>query len=86
MRFYTTQHPFYCGIDLQARTMSVCILNQEGEMLVHRHRPAGPDPFLKTIAPYRAPLVVCVECLFTWYGRADLCARADMPFVLGPAL
>src|SRR5712691_8912489 len=33
MRFYTTQHPFYCGIDLHARTMYVCILNQAGETL-----------------------------------------------------
>ena len=23
MRFYTTQHPFYCGIDRHARTMYV---------------------------------------------------------------
>ena len=30
MRFYTTQHPFYCGIDLHARTMYVCILDQAG--------------------------------------------------------
>jgi transposase len=66
--------------------MDVCILNQEGELLVHRHMPAGPDPFLKPIAPYRAPLGVCVACLFTWYGLADLCAREDMPFVLGHAL
>src|SRR5215475_12843913 len=31
MRFYTTQHPFYCGIDLHARTMYLCILDQGGE-------------------------------------------------------
>jgi transposase len=86
MRFYTKQHKFYCGIDLHARTMSLCILNQDGEILVHRHMPAGPDPFLKTIAPYREHLVVCVECLFTWYGLAALCAREGMPFVLGHAL
>ena len=30
MRFYTTQHPFYCGIDRHARTMYVCILDQNG--------------------------------------------------------
>ena len=53
MRFYTKQHQFYCGIDLHARTMYVCILNQAGEMLVHRNMPAGPEPFLKAIAPYR---------------------------------
>jgi hypothetical protein len=51
MRFDTTQHQFYGGIDLHARTMYLCILNREGEILVHRNMPAGPEPFLKTIAP-----------------------------------
>src|SRR5262245_47926744 len=86
MRFYTKQHQFYCGIDLHARTMYLCILNQEGEILVHRNMPAGPEPFLKTIAPYREDLVVCVECIFTWYWLADLCAREGIRFVLGHAL
>jgi transposase len=86
MRFYTQQHQFYCGIDLHARTMYLCILNRDGEILVHRNIPAGPDPFLKAIAPYREDLVVCVECLFTWYWLADLCAREGLPFVLGHAL
>jgi hypothetical protein len=86
MRFYTQQHQFYCGIDLHARTMYLCILNQDGELLVHRNMPAGPEPFLKAVAPYREDLVVCVECLFTWYWLADLCAREGMPFVLGHAL
>ena len=86
MRFYTNQHQFYCGIDLHARTMYVCILNQAGEILVHRNMKAGPDPFLQTIAPYRENLVVCVECIFTWYWLADLCAREGIPFVLGHAL
>jgi transposase len=86
MRFSTKQHPFYCGIALHARTLYVCILHQEGEILVHRNMPAGPEPFLTTIAPYREHLVVCGECIFTWYGLADLCAREGMPFVLGHAL
>src|SRR5262245_59677412 len=86
MRFYTKQHQFYCGINLHARSMSLCILNQEGEILRHRHMPAGPEPFLKAIAPYREDLVVCVECIFPWYWLADLCAREGMPFVLGHAL
>jgi transposase len=86
MRFYTKQHQFYCGIDLHARTMYLCILNQDGEILVHRNMPAGPEPFLKAVAPYREDLVVCVECIFTWYWLADLCAREEIPFVLGHAL
>jgi transposase len=66
--------------------MYLCVLNQDGEILVHRNMPAGPEPFLKAVAPYRTDLVVCVECIFTWYWLADLCAREGIPFVLGHAL
>jgi len=85
MRFYTKQHPLYCGIDLHARTMYLCVLNQDGEILVHRNMPAGPEPFLNAVAPYRSDLVVCVACIVTWYWLADLCAREGMPLVLGHA-
>ena len=86
MRFSPKQHPFSCGIDLHARTMYLCILSQDGEMVLHRNMPAGPDPFLKAIAPYREDIVVCVACIFPWDWLADLCAREGMPFVLGQAL
>jgi transposase len=86
MRFYTKQHKAYCGIDLHARSMYVCILSHDGEILLHRNMPAGPEPFRKAVAPYREDLVVCVECIFTWYWLADLCAREGIPFVLGHAL
>jgi len=48
--------------------------------------PASPETFLKAIAPYRDDIVVAVECIFTWYWLADLCAREGIPFVLGHAL
>ena len=86
MRFYTNQHPFYCGIDLHARTMYLCILSQDGEVMLHRNMKASPDALLKAIAPYRDHMVIAVACLFTWYGLADLCAQAGLPFVLGHAL
>jgi transposase len=86
MRFYTTPHQFYCGIDLHARTMDLCVLNQDGEIVLHRNMKTAPEPFLKAIAPYREALVVCVECIFTWYWLADLCAREGIAFVLGHAL
>jgi hypothetical protein len=47
---------------------------------------AAPEPFLRAVAPYREGLVVAVECIFTWYWLADLCAREGIPFVLGHAL
>lgn len=86
MRFYTNQHKFYCGIDLHARTMYLCILNQEGKILLHRDIKTSPDIFLKTIAPYREDIVVAVECIFTWYWIADVCSEEGIPFVLGHAL
>src|SRR2546426_1614852 len=86
MRFYTKQHPFYCGIDLHARTMYVCILSQDGEVVLHRNMQASPDALLKAIAPYRDDIVIAVECIFTWYWLADLCAQEGLPCVLGHAL
>ncbi|MFQ5792888.1 MAG: IS110 family transposase [Acidobacteriota bacterium] len=86
MRFYTKQHLYYCGIDLHTRTMYVCILSQEGEIVFHRGMPSTPGCFLKAIAPYREDIVVAVECIFTWYWLADLCAQEKIPFVLGHAL
>jgi transposase len=86
MRFYTRQHRYYCGIDLHARSMYVCVLDQQGNILVHRNMLCGADAFLKAVAPYRESLAVAVECIFTWYWLADLCARENIPFVLGHAL
>jgi transposase len=86
MRFYTTQHRYYCGIDLHARSMYVCILDQTGQIVLHRNLPAAPEPFLSAVAPYRDDLIVAVECIFTWYWLADLCQREGIPFVLGHAL
>jgi transposase len=86
MRFYTTQHPFYCGIDLHARTMYLCILDQAGETRLHRNMTATPEALLKAIAPYRDQIVLAAECMFTWYWLADLCAEHGIPFVLGHAL
>jgi transposase len=86
MRFYTKSHQFYCGIDLHARSMYVCILNQDGEIMLHRNMKTSPEAFLNAIAPYREDVVVAVECIVTWYWLADLCRREDIAFVLGHAL
>ena len=60
MRFYTGQHAFYCGIDLHARVMYLCVMDQGGEILLHKNLPADPDAFLKAIAPYRSDTIVAV--------------------------
>jgi hypothetical protein len=47
MRFYTNPHQFYCGIDLYARSMYVCILSPDGEICLHRNMKAAPEPFIE---------------------------------------
>jgi transposase len=86
MRFYTQQHQFYCGVDLHARSMYICVLDQGGQIVLHRNLPADPRRFLDAIAPYRQDIVVCAECMFAWYWLADLCASQAIPFILGHAL
>lgn len=86
MRFYTEQHPYYCGIDLHTKSMYVCILNQKGEIIVHKNLKTSPDSLLKVISPFLPDLALCVECIFTWYWIADFCAENNIPFVLGHAL
>src|SRR5438128_2502257 len=86
MRFYNTQHAFYCGVDLHARSMFTHILDQQGKTVYERDLPAGPAAFLDAIQPFRQGLVVGCECMFAWYWLADLCEDHEVPFVLGHAL
>lgn len=86
MRVYTQQHPFYCGIDLHARLLAICIIDQAGNVVLRTQIPADKQLLLDTLAPYRPDVVVAVECLFAWYWVADLCRAEKIPFVLGHAL
>jgi len=64
MKFYTQTHKHYCGIDLHARCLYACILDQQGTILVHRNIKANPTAQIKLITPYLDDLVVGVECQF----------------------
>jgi hypothetical protein len=86
MRFYNQAHGFYCGVDLHARSMYVCVVDHAGTIVLHEDLRAEPEAFLQAIAPYRDGLVVACECLFCWYWLADLCAAQKIAFVLGHAL
>ena len=86
MIFYTKQHSYYCGIDLHARTMYVCIIDQVGKIVFHRNLRASADELLRVIEPFRENICIGVECTFSWYWIADLCGRENIPFILGHAL
>ena len=42
MRFYTQQHKHYCGIDLHARMMYLCVLDGSGAVLLSRNIECNP--------------------------------------------
>ncbi len=86
MKFYTKSHKHYCGIDLHARCLYVCILDQDGNILVHKNINADPNSLIQLVAPYRDDLVIGVECMFSWYWVADLCRDQQISFILGHAL
>ncbi len=65
MRFYPTTHQHYCDIDLHAKQMYVCIINQAGETVFHANMKTDPALLAAAIAPFREDLVISVECLFT---------------------
>jgi len=49
MRLYAKQHAHYCGIDLHARTMHLCILDANGEVVLHKNVQSSPEAFLRTL-------------------------------------
>ena len=55
--------------------MYLCIIDQTGTVLVHRNLPTEREALVRAIDPYREDLVIAVECIFTWYWIADLCAK-----------
>jgi transposase len=87
MKYYKTTTEFNCGIDLHTKQMYICIMDQEGNILVHKNiRGNDFSFFLKLVAPYRHDLTVVCECCYNWYWLADACSDAGIEFVLGHAL
>ena len=78
MRFYNGTHAFYCGVDLHARSMFIHVLDPAGVTLYARDGAASPRTFLEAVKPYRAGLVVGVDCMFAWYWLADLCEEESI--------
>lgn len=87
MNYYKTTTKYNCGIDLHARQMYVCVMDREGDKLLHiniKHNDFAY--FLKRIAPYRHDLTVVCESTFNWYWLADACWEAEVEFVLAHSL
>ncbi len=52
MNFYNILQAYYCGIDLHARSLYICIINQLGETVLHKEVPTDPDALRCALEPY----------------------------------
>jgi len=86
MNFYNNTHSYYCGIDLHARLLYVCVIDQEGNTLVHKEISDDPQKLLTILEPYIGNIVVGVECMHCWYWVSDFCDDIGVDFILGHAL
>jgi len=75
MRFYTRQHKYYCGIDLHARKMYVCIIDQKGKTKVHKNIKTEPQLFFELVFPFLKDVIVGVECVFGWHPKGTSSGR-----------
>ena len=87
MNLYQTQHPFYCGIDLHAKQMYACVVDQAGQKLLHRNfKTRQADQFFEQIQQFGSDIVIGCESTFNWYWLADACHERKLAFILGHAL
>jgi transposase len=87
MKFYNSQHQFYCGIDLHAKTLYVCVLDNSGTKRLHKNfQCQNVEGLLEELQPFREDLVVGCQSTFNWYWLADLMNHEKIPFILGHAL
>ena len=87
MKYYTTTTEYNCGIDLHARQMYACVMDRQGNKLVHTNIQGNDfEYFLRRVEAYRKDLTVVCECTFNWYWLADACQAANIKFVLAHAL
>ena len=75
MNYYTTTTEYNCGIDLHARQMYMCLMDRQGNKLVHTNIQGNDFAyFLTKVAPFKHDLTVVSECTFNWFwlpGRVN---------------
>ena len=77
---------YVCGIDLHARTMSICVMDKNGKIALRKSIPCEIDALMKLLKPYSKSIAVEVESTFNWYWLMDGLKSKKIPCYLGHAL
>ena len=87
MNFYKPHSQFYCGVDLHASNMYLCVVDRSQNKRLHKNlKNQQTDLFLNLIAPFKHDMVLGCESTYAWYWLADLCHENNIEFILGHAL
>jgi transposase len=86
MHYVRVSKQYYCGVDLHADVMYVCVMTKAGRIVFHHELPTDFPRLLQHLKPYLSSIAVCAESTFNWYWLADGCAQHNIPFFLGHAL
>ena len=86
MRYAKINADYFCGIDLHARTMYVCVMSKMGALVFQRNMKNDFKLLLQVLETHLSNIAIGVESTFNWYWLADGCHKAGIPFYLGHAL
>lgn len=85
MRLVTISSKYVCGVDLHGSTKYICIMNKEGDILLHKNMKNDFNFFKESISPFLPDITVGVESMHSYYWLADGCIKENIPFLLGHA-
>jgi transposase len=86
MRLASINKKYYCGIDLHAKNIMVCVQSKSGKVILHEEIPSKMDLLIKLLKRYLNDIAIGCESTFNWYWLADGCRKHRIPFYLGHAL
>ena len=78
MEYIRIDKQYYCGVDLHANVIYICVMRKSGKVILHQELPTDFTKFLKVIKPYLSSIAVCAESSFNWYWLADLKASKEI--------
>lgn len=77
---------FYCGIDLHARNLFICVIDQEGHKVAEKRLKNYMNTILDFLSPYLHNLNVAVESTLNWYWLVDGLQEQGIPVSLAHTL
>jgi hypothetical protein len=61
MEYIRIDKQYYCGVDLHANIIYICVMRKSGKVVLHEELSTDFSKFLKAIKPYLSSIAVCAE-------------------------